>query len=93
MKKLGVAVFGVLGFTLLSATSALAQSNIPEPDVLGDVVVPPGGDVVVPPGAGPGGTAFTGTDITVWMVIAAALLLLGVGFLLAARRRAREART
>ena len=39
------------------------------------------------------GTAFTGTDITVWMVVAVALLLLGVGFLLAARRRARGART
>ena len=54
MKKLGVAVFGILGLTLLSATSALAQSNIPEPDVLGDVVAPPGADVVVAPGAGPG---------------------------------------
>ena len=29
------------------------------------------------PAQGPGGTAFTGTDITVWMVVAAALLLLG----------------
>lgn len=93
MKKLVVAVFGVLGLTLLSATSALAQSNLPEPDIRGDVVVPPGADVVVPPGAGPGGTAFTGTDITVWMVVAVALLLLGVGLLLAARRRARGART
>jgi LPXTG-motif cell wall-anchored protein len=93
MKKLGVAVFGVLGLTLLSATSALAQSTIPEPDVLGDVVAPPGADVVIPPGAGPGGTSFTGTDITVWMVAAAALLVLGVGLLLAARRRARDART
>jgi len=91
MKKLGVAVFGVLGLTLLSATSALAQSNIPEPDVLGDVVVPPGGDVVVPPGAGPGGTAFTGTDITVWMLVVAALFVLGVGLLLAAKRRSERA--
>ena len=91
MKKLGIAVFGVLGLTLLSATSALAQSNLPEPDVRGEVVVPQ--EVVVPPGADPGGTAFTGTDITVWMVAAAALLVLGVGLLLAARRRARDART
>jgi LPXTG-motif cell wall-anchored protein len=92
MKKFGIAVFGVVGFTLLSVTSALAQSTLPDPDVRGEVVVPPG-EVVVPPGAGPGGTAFTGTDITVWMIMAAALLLLGVGFLLVARRRARGART
>ena len=85
MKKFGIAVFGVVGFTLLSVTSALAQSTLPDPDVRGEVVVPPG--------AGPGGTAFTGTDITVWMIMAAALLLLGVGFLLVARRRARGART
>ena len=90
MKKIATA-FGVLGLTLLSATSALAQSNIPEPDVLGDVVVPPGGDVVVPPGAGPGGTAFTGTDITVWMLVVAALFVMGVGLLLAAKRRSERA--
>ena len=93
MKRLTIVAAGAISFALLSATSALAQSNIPEPDVLGDVVVPPGGDVVVPPGAGPGGTAFTGTDITVWMLVVAALFVLGVGLLLAARRRTREART
>ena len=89
MRKFGLVLMGVLGSSLLSVTSALAQSNLPEPDVRGEVVVP----VVVPPGADPGGTAFTGTDITVWMVVAVALLLLGIGFLLAARRRARGART
>jgi len=36
-------------------------------------------------------TAFTGLDITVWMFAAAALLVLGVGLLFAARRRARSA--
>ena len=43
----------------------------------GDVGVPPGGEVVVPPGAGPGGTAFTGTDIAVWMLVVAALFVIG----------------
>jgi LPXTG-motif cell wall-anchored protein len=38
-----------------------------------------------------GSTAFTGIDITVWMLAAAALLVLGVGLLFAARRRARSA--
>jgi LPXTG-motif cell wall-anchored protein len=83
MKKLTIAVAGTISFVLLSATSALGQSNIPEPEVRGEVVAPPG--------AQPGSTAFTGIDITVWMFAAAALLVLGVALLFAARRRARNA--
>jgi LPXTG-motif cell wall-anchored protein len=83
MKRLTIALAGTISFALLSASSALAQSNIQEPQVRGEVVVPPG--------AQPGSTAFTGIDITVWMVAAAALLVLGVGLLFAARRRARSA--
>jgi hypothetical protein len=85
MRRFGIAGLGALSFTLLSAASAFAQSNIPPGDV--------GAEVVAPPGAGPGATAFTGTNITVWMVAAAALFLLGVGFLLAARHRSRGARS
>ena len=33
---------GAISFALLPASSALAQSNIPEPEVRGEVVVPPG---------------------------------------------------
>jgi LPXTG-motif cell wall-anchored protein len=123
MKKLTIVVVGAISFALLSASSALAQSNIPEPGGGGEVVVPPGevvvppgevvvppgvqpgstaftgfdaepevrGEVVVPPGAQPGSTAFTGFDITVWMLAAAALLVLGLGLLFAARRRSRSA--
>jgi LPXTG-motif cell wall-anchored protein len=83
MKKLTIVVVGAISFALLSASSALAQSNIPEPEVRGEVVVPPG--------AQQGSTAFTGIDITMWMLAVAALLLLGVGLLFAARRRARSA--
>ena len=83
MKRLTIVVVGAISFALLSASSALAQSNIPEPQVRGEVVVPPG--------AQPGSTAFTGMDITVWMFAAAALLVLGLGLLFAARRRARSA--
>jgi LPXTG-motif cell wall-anchored protein len=83
VKRLATVVVGTISFALLSASSALAQSNIPEPEVLGEVVVPPGAE--------PGSTAFTGSDITVWMFAAAALLVLGVGLLFAARRRARSA--
>jgi LPXTG-motif cell wall-anchored protein len=83
MKRLTIVVVGAISFALLSASSALAQSNIQEPQVRGEVVVPPG--------AQPGSTAFTGIDITVWMLAAAALLVLGVGLLFAARRRAKSA--
>ena len=50
-------------------------------------------NVVVAPGSRAGALAFTGTQITVWMVAAAALLVLGVGLLVAARQRAKRART
>jgi LPXTG-motif cell wall-anchored protein len=83
MKRLTIVVAGTIFFVLLSATSALAQSNIPGPEVRGEVVVPPGAQT--------GSTAFTGIDITVWMLAAAALLVLGVGLLFAARRRAKSA--
>jgi hypothetical protein len=82
MKRLTIVVAGAISFALLSATSALAQSSIPEPQVRGEVVVPPG--------AQSGSTAFTGIDITLWMIAAAALLVLGMGLLFAARRRARS---
>jgi LPXTG-motif cell wall-anchored protein len=82
MKRLTIMVVGAISFAMLSASSALAQSNIPEPQVRGEVVAPPG--------AQSGSTAFTGIDITVWMFAAAALLVLGVGLLFAARRRARN---
>jgi LPXTG-motif cell wall-anchored protein len=80
MKRLSIVVVGAISFALLSASSALAQSNIPKPEVRGEVVVPPG--------AQPGSTAFTGIDFTVWMFAVAALLALGLGLLFAARRRA-----
>ena len=83
MKRLTIVVAGTISFALLSASSALAQSNIQEPDVRGEVVVPPGAD--------PGSTAFTGIDITMWMLAVAALLVVGLGLLVAARRRARSA--
>jgi hypothetical protein len=83
MKRLTIVVVGAISFALLSASSALAQSSIPEPEVRGEVIVPPGAES--------GSTAFTGMDITVWMVAAAALLVLGLGLVFAAHRRARSA--
>ena len=67
---------------------------LPPPEVAAEVVVAVRNEnVVVAPGSRAGALAFTGTQITVWMVAAAALLLLGVGLLLAARQRAKRART
>jgi LPXTG-motif cell wall-anchored protein len=86
MKRLTVVMVGALSFALLSASSALADSSIQKPQVRGEVVTPPGAG-----GGVSGSTAFTGIDITVWMFAAAALLVLGVGLLFAARRRARSA--
>lgn len=85
MKRLGIAVLGAVSMTLLTAASALAQqdgSAIPpgEEEVLPEVIVNP-----------PGGLAFAGSEITVWMVVAVALLAVGVAFLIAARRRAKTA--
>lgn len=81
MKKLGV-VLGGAWLTLLWAAPALAGSELPEPDVLGQVVRPAGG-------VSPGSLAFTGSGGTIrlWMVLAAALLVAGVALLIASRRR------
>jgi LPXTG-motif cell wall-anchored protein len=84
MKKLGIAV-GAFWITLLTTASALAQE--------GGSAIPPGDDNVLPETIvnPPGGVAFTGSEITVWMVVAVALLAVGVAFLIAARRRAKTA--
>ena len=89
MKKLAIVAFGAVCAPVFLATSALAQSNLPPPEVAGQVV---GNVNVVDPGSRAGALAFTGTQITVWMVAAAALLLLGVGLLVAARQRAKRVR-
>jgi hypothetical protein len=61
---------------------ALAGSELPQPHrVLGRVVRPPG--------AASGSLAFTGSGgaVRVWMVLAAALLIVGTALLIATRRR------
>jgi hypothetical protein len=85
MKRFATLAFGTVCLTLLQIAPAIAQS--------GGSAVPPGDDdvlpnVVVRP---PGGVAFTGSQVTVWMVIALGLLAVGVAFLIVARRRARTA--
>jgi LPXTG-motif cell wall-anchored protein len=88
MRKLGIAVLGVLSMMLLTASTALAQNG-----GAGSPIVPPNDDDVLPEVIvnPPGGVAFTGSEVTVWMVLAVALLAVGVAFLIAARRRAKTA--
>jgi LPXTG-motif cell wall-anchored protein len=90
MKRFRYALVGALSLTLLTAMPALAQgSNVgtPEEEHVGPQVIvrAPGGDVV----QAPGGVAFTGSEITLWMVLAAALLAVGITFYVLGRRRAR----
>ena len=91
MKKLAIVAFGAICAPVFLATSALAGSDLTPPEVGGEVVRNVAG-TVADPGAQAGALAFTGTQITVWMVAAAALLLLGVGLMVAARQRAKRAR-
>jgi hypothetical protein len=87
MRKLGIVALGSLCLNLLVAATALAQEetdsvlNAPaNDDTLPNAVVRP-----------PGGTAFIGSEVTVWMVLAVALLVVGVALLIASKRRARTA--
>ena len=88
MKRFGYALIGGLFLTLLTAMPALAQGSGLPPDVGPQVIVRAPdrapGDVV----QAPGGVAFTGSEVTVWMVLAAALLAVGVTFYVLGRRRA-----
>ena len=89
MKRFGYALLAALSLTLLTAMPALAQSSVVgepvESDVGPQVIVRAPGDVV----QAPGGVAFTGSEITLWMVLATALLAVGVAFYVLGRRRAR----
>lgn len=85
MKRFATMALGTVCLTLLQISPAFAQnggSALPpnNDDVLPNVVVRP-----------PGGVAFTGSQVTVWMVIAVTLLVVGVAFLIVARRRMKPA--
>lgn len=82
-KAVAVGMSALVG-SLLGITPAVAQSEIVPPE-LGGVGAQPGGTTVTPPG----GTAFTGADVQVWMLLAAVALVAGIWLVIAARRRAR----
>jgi hypothetical protein len=83
MKKLGSLGFASVLVFLLSAVPAFAGSELPAPGA--DVR----GITVRPAGAAAGSTAFTGAglNVTLWMVIAVALLVVGGALSVAGRRR------
>lgn len=80
MKRIVSVVLGAICLNLILMAPALAGSELP----------PPHAEVITPPGV-KGTPAFTGADVTVWMVLAVGLLVVGVGFMLAGRRRRRLA--
>ena len=82
MRKAVISVASGLLFSVLSTVPVLAQSEVTPPEA-GGITVNPG--TVTPPG----GTAFTGSDVQMWMVLAATALVVGVWLVVAARRRAR----
>jgi LPXTG-motif cell wall-anchored protein len=84
VKRIGYALIGGLSVTMFTAMPALAQSSVP-PDVGPQVIVRAPENVV----QAPGGVAFTGSEVTLWMVLAAALLAVGLTFYVLGRRRAR----
>ena len=77
MKRLATVVLGAICLNLMLVAPALAGSEVPPPEPGGTVVRPPGSDA----------TAFTGADISMWMVLAVALLVVGVALFLVGRRR------
>jgi hypothetical protein len=83
MKKFGRVSVAATCFMVWLATPAFAGSELPPPG--SDV----GGVVIHPPGAAPGTTAFTGSglNVTLWMVLTAALFIAGLLLLVASRRR------
>ena len=83
MKKLGLVLATTTAFCLAVAAPALAQYP---PEVEGTSGGnPPGGTAG---GGGAAGTAFTGVDISLWMVLLAVLAVAGVTALILSRRRA-----
>ena len=78
MKKLMKSLLGAATYCVLAAVPAFAAPGYPpKPD--------PGGGTTI--SRGPDSTAFTGAEITVWMFVLAALVMVGVLSLLAGRRR------
>ncbi len=82
MKKLGLVLATTTAFCLAVAAPALAQYP-PEVEGTGGGNAPGAAG-----GGGAAGTAFTGVDISLWMVLLAVFAVAGVTALILSRRRA-----
>ncbi len=79
MKRFAFVAGTAFAYLLVTAATALAQSTLPgpeEPPVLGDVITPPGG------------TAFTGVNLAIWLAAIVALVVVGTTLVVLGRRRA-----
>ena len=77
MRKAVSVLLGAICLNLVLMAPALAGSELNQP---------PAGEVIRPPGS-TDATAFTGANVTMWMVLAVALLAVGVALFLVGRRR------
>lgn len=86
-KRFTTVALSAFAFVVLTAATALAQQDYP-PDVLGEG----GGNVegtggAAGAGADAAGTAFTGSDVSLFLMAAVALLVVGLSALMISRRR------
>jgi hypothetical protein len=84
MKKLGLVLASATAFCLTVAAPALAKYP---PGVKGES----GGSAPNAAGGGAAGTAFTGANVSLWMILLAALAVVGITALIMSRRRAAAA--
>lgn len=80
MKRISAVLAAAVSAALAFAAPALAQVYPPYPPQ-------PGGDGSTTGTGGGGDLAFTGADISVWMLVAAGLLAAGIVALVLGRRR------
>ncbi len=82
MKRVGLILSSAVAFCLTLAAPALAGSELPRPS---------GGGGTAVSGAG-GGTAFTGANISLGLILLAALVVAGIAALAVSRRRVTSSR-
>jgi len=80
------ALLAAAGYVLAVAAPAFAQGTYPPDTTEGTTVSPAGGTAITSDSGGE--LAFTGAEISVWMLVAGALILAGIVALFLGRRRA-----
>jgi opacity protein-like surface antigen len=75
MKRMTATITGAAFLVMAFAGTALAQTNAPPPTT-----------VVEGNGGGSGGTAFTGSNVSTFLIVAMVLVVVGLAALFVARR-------